>query len=100
LKLKNDSFDDTLQLTLPLVAANLWKSWQDGYQLTINFEVKSLAPEEIADGPSCSGMLPDDISLNTCFFHAFFYKRFKNVHPTGYTTSDSIVEISRKSVNI
>ena len=94
-------FDDTLQLTLPLVVANLWKSWQDGYQWTVDFESESLVlPEKITDGPSCSGMLPDDVGLNTCFFHAFFYKRLKNSRPTGYTTSDSIVEISRKSVSI
>ena len=94
-------FDDTLQLTLPLVVANLWKSWQDVYQLTVIFELESLAlPEKITDGPSCSGVLPGDVGLNTCFLHAFFYKRFKNSHPTGYTTSDSIIEISRKSVSI
>jgi hypothetical protein len=43
-------------------------------------------------------MLPDDISLDTCFFHAFFYKRFKNSHPAGYTPSNTVVKKTRESV--
>ena len=70
-----------------------------GDSLNLGLQPSSGRPEEVTHNTYGPNVFSNEVFFQAGLLHRLFHQRLKHSHPTGYPSTNAIVEISRPSVN-